>query len=439
MRIVLTGCCASSGISDTNFASTGYGSRWRACRRTFWQYFHPGVVSNYRLAQRTETTKVLAKLLESPARLRSHLRQLFSATMLKVLYDIDVTSEDDHHVQIVDDSLEAAALAIPGSFAVEAFPFLRHVPAWFPGANSQRLFLRSKQASLYLKHKPFDDVQQSVASGELHSCIVTRMLARASLSLGIEAASLPGDELDLLKVTCCTAFEGGADTTFSTLQGLFVALALNPHVQKKAQAELDAVVGPHRLPCHEDNEALLYVNAIIKEVLRWHNVLPMGIPHRTVEDDVFCGHFIPAGTTVLTNVWYVLSADILHDPDTYENPDNFCPERFLRDGETKPDVQDPQTIMFGFGRRKCPGRYFANDSLFITISSILHVFNITLPLDEHGDPIKVKYRQSHGFLSYPEDIRCTVRPRSAAAETFIRNAMTGIPAGCGESTDSQIG
>lgn len=89
----------------------------------------------------------------------------------------------------------------------------------------------------------------------------------------------------------------------STLEGFFVALALYPEVQKKAQAELDAVVGPDRLPDYNDRDKLVYVNAIIKESLRWHNVLPM-ITHRTVEDDEFRGCFIPAGTTILVNVWY---------------------------------------------------------------------------------------------------------------------------------------
>ena len=76
---------------------------------------------------------------------------------------------------------------------------------------------------------------------------------------------------------------------------------------KKAQAELDAVVGSHRLPDFDDQSSLVYVNAIVLESLRWHNVVPMGIPHRTSADDEFHGYFIPAGTNIIPNTWYVTS------------------------------------------------------------------------------------------------------------------------------------
>ena len=89
---------------------------------------------------------------------------------------------------------------------------------------------------------------------------------------------------------------------FSTMQTLFVAMALYPDVQRKAQAELDAVVGPHRLPDFDDHDELVYVNAVIKETLRWMNVLPFAIPHVTVEDDEYRGYFIPVGTVLIPNV-----------------------------------------------------------------------------------------------------------------------------------------
>ena len=65
-------------------------------------------------------------------------------------------------------------------------------------------------------------------------------------------------------------------------------------------------MGPHRLPDFEDRDALVYVNAIVKEGLRWHNVLPLGVGHCTTEDEELGGYFIPAGTVIVPNVWYVL-------------------------------------------------------------------------------------------------------------------------------------
>ena len=91
--------------------------------------------------------------------------------------------------------------------------------------------------------------------------------------------------------------------TVSTLQGALLALSRYPEVVKKAQAELDAVVGPHRLPLFSDLNSLVYISAIIKESLRWHNAMPVGVPHSTTADDELNGYFIPEGTVLIANVW----------------------------------------------------------------------------------------------------------------------------------------
>ena len=80
-------------------------------------------------------------------------------------------------------------------------------------------------------------------------------------------------------------------------------MSLYPDIQKKAQAEVDTVVGPCRMPDFSDSASLVYVNAVIKETLRWHSVVPLGVPHSTVADDELHGYFIPAGTVVLPNIW----------------------------------------------------------------------------------------------------------------------------------------
>ena len=84
-----------------------------------------------------------------------------------------------------------------------------------------------------------------------------------------------------------------------------MALSLHPEALKKAQAELDAVVGPHRLPDISDRDSLAYVKAVIMEALRWHVVLPVGILHSIIADDEFRGYFIPVGTIVVPFLWHV--------------------------------------------------------------------------------------------------------------------------------------
>lgn len=80
-------------------------------------------------------------------------------------------------------------------------------------------------------------------------------------------------------------------------------MRLYPDVMKRAQAEIDKVVGRGRLPTFADRERLPYICAIVKEVLRWRPVGPIGLPHQTSQDDTYEGYFIPKGTLVLLNFW----------------------------------------------------------------------------------------------------------------------------------------
>ena len=92
--------------------------------------------------------------------------------------------------------------------------------------------------------------------------------------------------------------------TASALKTFCLAMSLHPEVQRKAHAELDAVVGHDRLPDFSDRDSLPYLNAIIKESLRWMSVTPLGLAHCTTEDDEFGGYFIPAGSIVMANIWW---------------------------------------------------------------------------------------------------------------------------------------
>lgn len=80
-------------------------------------------------------------------------------------------------------------------------------------------------------------------------------------------------------------------------------MALFPEAQRKAQQELDTVLGGNRLPQFQDRENLPYVDALVKEVFRWHPVAPMAGAHTSTQDDIFDGYFIPKGSTILANIW----------------------------------------------------------------------------------------------------------------------------------------
>ncbi|KAF9236656.1 cytochrome P450 [Melanogaster broomeanus] len=122
-------------------------------------------------------------------------------------------------------------------------------------------------------------------------------------------------------------------------------MTLYPEVQRKAQAEIDAVVGSDRLPTIQDREQLPYISALVLELLRWFVIVPLGITHVTTEDDVYEGYWIPKGTYIFPNMW-----KMMHDPEVYPDPFLFKPERFAP-GEGQAPEADPHNGIFGFGRR----------------------------------------------------------------------------------------
>jgi len=208
-----------------------------------------------------------------------------------------------------------------------------------------------------------------------------------------------------------------ADATTSTVQAFFLAMALYPEVQKKAQAEIDAVIGPDRLPNFQDRPSLPFINAVVKESLRWHLSAPLGIPHMATNDDEYDGYYIPKGTVVIGNAW-----SILHDPGSFIDPIEYKPERYLKDGILNPDM-NTNSAVFGFGRRICPGRHLADNSLYSIVSCVLAVYDIKPPVDDKGNIIKLEAEFTSEFLSYPVPFKCIIKPRTPAAEALIRDSI----------------
>ncbi|RPD61680.1 O-methylsterigmatocystin oxidoreductase [Lentinus tigrinus ALCF2SS1-7] len=403
-----------------NFSFMYYGPWWRRHRRTMWQYFHPGAVEGCRPVQRAEAHRFLYKLFKDPANFKKHIRYTSTASMTKVVYDIEGDDKIERQVTLVHDAQEGVAQGlVPGKYLVQFFPFLRYVPAWFPGAEFKRLSNKWRAAAWSAKYVPYGEVKETLKGRSMVGQLLTK-LARAGLTEEARA-----EEEDVISNVASVAFQG-ARHTFSTFTGAFVALSLHPEVLRKAHAELDAVVGPDRLPDFSDRASLIYVNALIKEMVRWHNSTPLSLPHATIEDDELHGYFIPAGTVVFANTWACM-----HDPEVYDEPGAFCPERFIQDGKLDPSVRDPADYVFGYGRRICPGRHFADDMMFINMASVLHCFDIGPPLDERGRPVKIVPEWTNGLGSYVilqiADARCTITPRSAQAEVLILEAQARVP------------
>ncbi|KAL0960433.1 hypothetical protein HGRIS_005476 [Hohenbuehelia grisea] len=120
-------------------------------------------------------------------------------------------------------------------------------------------------------------------------------------------------------------------------------MALHPDKQDLAQRELDAVVGSQRMPVIADKADLPYINAVIKETMRWHPIVPLTLGRRSSKDDIYRGYFIPKHSMIIPNVWA-----IAFEENAEYNPREFIPERFL---DPTQSVVDPALWAFGFGKR----------------------------------------------------------------------------------------
>ncbi|KAK0469619.1 cytochrome P450 [Desarmillaria tabescens] len=386
-----------------------YSDQWRKRRRMFHQYFQPRAVPAYYPVQMKATLVLLQQLLKSPDEFVRRVRHHAGYVIMKTVYGYDIDPSGDRFVDLVDRALEGIRHSgNMGYFLVDYIPSLQYLPRWFPGANFINLARNWNKEVQDMKQEPYEYALQSLAKGLASPSLVSENIRKVKQLAAPESAA----HLDVIRDTAGVAFAAGADTTVSTIVSVILAFVLYPEVQAKAQAELDAVVGPNRLPNFDDRPQLPYIDAVLMEALRWNPVVPMGIDHRSRQEDIYRGYYIPAGTTVVGNVWA-----ILHDEKDYPNPLVFDPERFMSSDGREP--QPEPTAAFGFGRRICPGRYLALNTAWIAIASMAATLSFSKAVDSEGHIIEPSDTYTNGFLSFPVPFKCTIKARSAQAQALI--------------------
>ncbi|XP_077213246.1 cytochrome P450 monooxygenase 76AD131-like isoform X2 [Tasmannia lanceolata] len=188
---------------------------------------------------------------------------------------------------------------------------------------------------------------------------------------------------------------GGVDTTSTTLEWAMAEMMHKPEIMKKAQEELDAVVGKDNILEDYHCVELHYLEAVVKKALRLHPPNVFLIPHSAIESCVVGGYTIPKNTAIFVNLW-----EIQRDPSLWNNPSEFNPERFLSSATAgdKWDYRgnDFRYFPFGSGRRICPGISLAEWSLKYVLGTLLHSFNWKLPVgakidlsDKFGQVLKI--------------------------------------------------
>ncbi|KZP19003.1 cytochrome P450 [Athelia psychrophila] len=366
-----------------NTAVLPYGDTWRAHRRLAAQEFDARTIPKYNLAFTRNAQGLLRPRKLDTSTFLLIMRSQVGAMILEVSYGIEVLPQNDPFIQSAETGMATVNIAgQPGAFLVDRVPILKYVPSWFPGASFKR---KAKEWSRYadeILERPFKALKEDIANGVAKPSFVQRCLQ--DMDLNVDTAHQENN----IKAVSAAMYGTATDTSASFIGTLILAVLQNPSVQRRAQAELDSILGPDRLPTFDDMPALPYLSAVVKECHRWKVLVPFAMPHMLTEDDEYRGWFLPSGIMVIPNSWA-----ILNDPVVYPDPSVFNPERFLRNGKIDPEVQDPEVAVFGYGRRICPGQRIANAFTWLSAGYIIASFDIRKVVGSDGLPVEpiVKY------------------------------------------------
>ncbi|XP_039217807.1 cytochrome P450 2G1-like [Crotalus tigris] len=213
----------------------------------------------------------------------------------------------------------------------------------------------------------------------------------------------PDSEFNLknLELTTLNLFFAGTETVSSTLRYGFLLLMKYPEVQAKMHEEIDRVIGQNRIPNIEDRSHMPYVDAVIHEVQRFSDLIPMNVAHAVTRDTEFRGYLIPKGTEI-----FPLLSTVLHDGTKFKSPEGFHPENFLdENGCLK---KNDAFVPFSAGKRLCLGEALARMELFLFFTNILQWFR----LKPVGEPKDIDLTpQEFGFATIPPLYELSFIPR----------------------------
>ncbi|KZV68643.1 cytochrome P450 [Peniophora sp. CONT] len=387
-----------------NYGFLTYGKQYSIRRRTFATQFgrtSPDTYPSHYFA----VNNLLRSLHERPEGFMDHLQLHASQLVIRVVYGLTVTSCDDRLISSAKTMSRLTDLVCrPEMWIVDPLPFLNRLPRWLGGRYFERCVEQWQYDTKEFSQRPYKLYLEN-DNGLGADCFMKKLLDAPIPSIATQ------ERVPFAADCAASAYGGASGNTVTSARSFFLAMAVYPDVQRKAQAQIDEVVGDGRLPDFNDRPALPYISAIVREVLRWNPPVPKGIPHALRNDDEYQGYHLPKGSIVMANVWH-----ILHDPAVYAEPEQFVPERHLADGVLLPE--DPSRIAFGFGRRICPGRAFAEDALWLLVARVMAVYDIKPT--KNGRP-QAKFTSATGSATYshPLPFECDIVARSDKVLTLF--------------------
>ncbi|XP_003439927.1 cytochrome P450 2J6 [Oreochromis niloticus] len=281
---------------------------------------------------------------------------------------------------------------LQGTLSVQMYNTIPWLMKWIPGSHKEILFL-VQQLIEFVKVK-INEHKENIDPSSPRDYIDAFLI-----EMGEKENKESGFDLENLCFCTLDLFGAGTETTTTTLRWGLLYMIYYPDIQERVQAEIDAVVGSSRQPSMSDREKMPYTDAVIHEIQRMANIIPLNLAHMTSKDTTLNNYAVPKGTIIIT-----LLHSVLCDESMWETPHTFNPQHFLdQDGKFK---KREAFMPFAAGKRVCLGEQLARMELFLFFTSLLQRFSFTAPA---GEQPSLEFKL--GIARAPKPYRLCAVPR----------------------------
>ncbi|KAF7350379.1 Cytochrome P450 [Mycena venus] len=383
--------------NNLNLGSGQYANdTWKALRKASVHMLRPENMDLFKPFQRAEVIQLLWEMSTTPETFWEDIARMTTSFFMGVIYGIRAPRATSYAARAFTETNKEfiECMDVGKAPPVDVFPILNAVPARFSGWKQRALSLKKRQEELF---------------GYLLDIVKARVIRGQNNGAFMEEAYTHAEKWGLsppLLLNLGGALLQGSDTPAGIVQNFVLFLSAHPEAQKKAQMEIDAVVGMDQPPTWEDLPRLPYMHAFIEECMRFRPIAPLALPHAMSEDETYDGMLFPKDAIVFMNVW-----GIMHDEKYYEEPEKFIPERFLAHPlGVRPDVEDDparRDLSFGGGRR--------------VLANLIWAFNFSPAIKPSGEVVPPDlWAFSDGITFAPRPFKTTIAVRSPEKKDIIR-------------------